>query len=63
MIYCRSTLIDKGKGLTDEHSNEESNEEVPNENNSSNKEVLDEVPMSFLIQRMKMMFQRVVPLR
>ncbi|GAY64053.1 hypothetical protein CUMW_230590 [Citrus unshiu] len=46
-ILGGSTLIDKGKGLADEHSNKESNdysssEEVPNEDNSSNKEVLDE---------------------
>ncbi|XP_052291681.1 uncharacterized protein LOC127900568 [Citrus sinensis] len=50
-IYCLSNLMDKGKGLDDELSNEESidysgNEEVPDEDNSRDEEVPDEFPNS-----------------
>ncbi|GAY67132.1 hypothetical protein CUMW_254120, partial [Citrus unshiu] len=46
-----SNLMDKGKGLADEHSNEESidysgNKEVPDDGNSSDKEVPNEFPNS-----------------
>ncbi|XP_052295441.1 uncharacterized protein LOC102631357 isoform X2 [Citrus sinensis] len=50
-LIRRSNLMDKGKGLADELSNEESidylgNEEVPNEDNSRDEEVPDEFPNS-----------------
>ncbi|KAL9454220.1 hypothetical protein AB3S75_009753 [Citrus x aurantiifolia] len=50
-IYCLSKLIDQGKGLADELSNEESidylgNEKVSDEDNSRDEEVPDEFPNS-----------------
>ena len=62
-IYCRSNLMDKGKGLADELSNEESidysgNEEVPDEDNSRDEEVSNEFPNS----EDENMFRRAVPL-